>query len=84
MEVANEGNSLADNLQNDFEVIHRQALPHSIHYDIRLPEGKTANDLLDICMRHSNILSFHETLPSMNEIFIEQVEHFNQQRHEKE
>ena len=84
IEVANEENSLADNLQHDFEVIQRQALPHSIRYDIRLPEDKTANDLLNACMRHSDILSFHETLPSMNEIFIEQVEHFNRQCHEKE
>ena len=75
---------LTEILQRDFEVISRQALPHSIRYNIRLPEVKTANDLLDACMHHSTILSFNETLPSMNEIFIEQVEHFNQQRHEKE
>ena len=84
IEVVQEEAALTETLQRDFEVISRQALPHSIRYNIRLPEGKTANDLLDNCMRHSTILSFNETLPSMNEIFIEQVEHFNQQRHEKE
>ena len=83
IEVVQEEAALTEILQRDFEVISRQALPHSIRYNIRLPEGKTANDLLDACMRHSTILSFNETLPSMNEIFIEQVEHFNQQRHEK-
>jgi ABC-2 type transport system ATP-binding protein len=50
------------------------------HYvaHIRLGEGKTLNDLLGNLLNAVEIVSVQEVLPSMNDIFIEAVEQFNQ------
>jgi len=45
---------------------------HSTLFDIQLLSGN-ANDLLTFFMNHGTIISFQELLPSMNDIFIEQV-----------
>lgn len=41
---------------------------------IRVPEGGTANDLLAILLPQCQIIGLKETLPSMNDIFIEKVQ----------
>ncbi len=84
VEIPTETPALTEILSHQFEIIEQKELPHSIQYDIHLPEGKQANDLLNAVMSNSEILSFREILPSMNEIFIEQVETFNKEHgHEK-
>lgn len=40
---------------------------------LTLSEGQTVNDLLSEQMAHHHIVSFHEVLPSMNDIFVETV-----------
>lgn len=84
IEVQEETRTLTEILQSQFEIIQKTVLPHSVQYDVRIPAGKQTNDLLSVVMNNSEILGFHEVLPSMNEIFIEQVETFNKEHsHEK-
>ncbi len=79
VEVQEETPALLEILQNQFEIIEKTVLPHSVQFDVRISEGKQTNDLLSAVMENSEILGFHEVLPSMNEIFIEQVETFNKE-----
>ena len=78
LEIGGETTEVTQMLAEQFEVLATNRLPHSVQYTIHLPEGKCANDLLAAVMTYVNILSFNEILPTMNEIFIEQVESFNQ------
>ena len=53
-------------------------------FDIKLPDGKSPNELLQFFTQNCEIHSFNEIMPTMNDIFIEQVEKANQQpSHEK-
>ena len=79
IEVQEETLTLTEILQSQFEIIQKTVLPHSVQFDVRIPNGKQTNDLLKAVMDNSEILGFHEILPSMNEIFIEQVETFNKE-----
>ena len=47
--------------------------------EIKIPDTRTSNDLLQLFMQYADIHAFNEIMPTMNEIFIEQVEHANQQ-----
>lgn len=47
--------------------------------EVKIPEGRTANNLLQLIMQHTDIHAFNEIMPTMSEIFIEQVELANQQ-----
>ena len=69
-------------LQHPYELIEKQKTPQSTSYTVKIQDNQPANNLLKMLVDHSNILSFNEILPTMNEIFIEQVQTFNQQHHE--
>ena len=69
-------------LQHPYELIEKQMTPQSTSYTVKIQDNQPANNLLKMLVDHSNILSFNEILPTMNEIFIEQVQTFNQQHHE--
>ena len=69
-------------LQHPYELIEKQTTPQSTSYTVKIQDNQPANNLLKMLVDHSNILSFNEILPTMNEIFIEQVQTFNQQHHE--
>lgn len=69
-------------LQHPYELIEKQSTPQSSSYTVRILDDQPANNLLKLLVEHGNILSFNEILPTMNEIFIEQVQTFNQQHHE--
>lgn len=77
LELPDSQPQLAEWLGPDYEILDQQALPHSTKYSIRIPAQCQSNDLLSLVIPKTNILSFSEILPSMNEIFIEQVESFN-------
>jgi ABC-type uncharacterized transport system ATPase subunit len=47
--------------------------------EIKIPDTRTSNDLLQLFMQYAEIHAFNEIMPTMNEIFIEQVERANQQ-----
>ncbi|MFT7589144.1 MAG: ABC-2 type transport system ATP-binding protein [Limisphaerales bacterium] len=71
-EIQYEGNL---NLQeSEFEIIEHEEGRLKIH----LPKGNSGNDLLNFLLdKGINIISYHEVLPSINEIFIQQVNSTN-------
>lgn len=77
IEVQQENPLLTEILLNDFNLITHHRLPHSYLYEVRIPQDKQTNDLLSAVMQYAEITNFQELLPTMNEIFIEQVEQFN-------
>ncbi len=60
-----------------FELLDVRTKPHSFVCSVKIQTGSSANDLLRLMMDKGTVSSFHEVLPTMNEIFIEQVESFN-------
>lgn len=83
LEIQEEDPAVEAMLGEQFSVLGKEPLPHSVQYRIQIPEGKRSNDLLSAVMQHTDILSFSEILPTMNEIFIEQVENFNKAHHDE-
>jgi len=61
------------NLPHQFTIISKSEKPYSDAFEIEVLPHTSSNELLTFFMNKGNILSFHELLPSMNEIFIEQV-----------
>ena len=82
VEMSAESSDITSLLQHPYELIEKQSTPHSSLYTVRILDDQPANNLLKLLVEHGNILSFNEILPTMNEIFIEQVQTFNQQHHE--
>ena len=60
-----------------FSVLETSAYENQYHYVVKVHEEGSANQLLQFVMNHGNILAFNEVLPSMNDIFIQQVEKYN-------
>ena len=60
-------------LPNYIQLIAQTEKHHSLVFDIQLLSNSSSNELLSFFMNKGNIVSFQEQLPSMNEIFIEQV-----------
>lgn len=85
VEVSRFDAMLAEQLQNhDFQLMEQLDSGHYTRFEIVIPQTKNNNDLLQLFLQYSDIHSFNEILPTMNEIFIEQVEQSNQtQNHEK-
>ena len=61
--------TVCDQSQNDYYT----------RFDIKLPDGESPNKLLQLFAQNCDIHSFNEIMPTMNDIFIEQVEKANQQ-----
>ncbi len=79
--VAND-NLPGENLFGEcFQVDSQQRDEHTTTYTIRVAEGHTANELIQRLSQNCRIISFAEKLPSMNDIFIQQVETFNNEHH---
>ena len=64
-------------LWTDFELIDSKEMDGIHHARIKIKEGKTPNDLLTSVIPHIQVRSMNEILPSMNDIFIEQVNLIN-------
>ncbi|MDR2972125.1 MAG: ATP-binding cassette domain-containing protein [Bacteroidales bacterium] len=60
-------------LPHYFTIIEQTENPYSVLFQIQLSQETSSNELLSFFMAKGNIISFQEQLPSMNEIFIEQV-----------
>ena len=60
-----------------FEVREKANTGNQFDYQIKVMEGGSANRLLQYVMDHGEVLAFNEVLPSMNDIFIQQVEKYN-------
>lgn len=79
VEVSRYDEALMEQLQNrQFQVVSQQSDDYYTRFEIGIPQSQTNNDLLQLFLQYSDIHSFIEILPTMNEIFIEQVEKSNQ------
>lgn len=82
VEIKGAAAQLKTTLEQKFDVLECAETEHTTRSTVRIPEGLTVNDLLQEVMHCGALVAFQEVLPTMNEIFIEQVESFNQQSHE--
>ncbi len=82
IEMSADSSDVTSLLQHPYELIEKQTSPRSTSYTVKIQDDQPANNLLKMLVEYGNILSFNEILPTMNEIFIEQVQTFNQQHHE--
>ena len=82
VEMSADSPDITSLLQHPYELIEKKTTPYAASYTVRILDNQPANNLLKLLVEHGNILSFNEILPTMNEIFIEQVQTFNQQHHE--
>jgi len=62
-----------------FSVMETSSSANQHHYVVKVLDGGSANQLLQFVMEYGNVLSFNEILPSMNDIFIQQVEKYNEE-----
>ena len=85
IETAHCSDALVRQIQEQqYQICAQQTNDYYTRFEIKIPEGRTSNDLLGLFMQHGDIHAFNEIMPTMNEIFIEQVERANQQQsHEK-
>ncbi|MFM7106844.1 MAG: ABC transporter ATP-binding protein, partial [Flavobacteriales bacterium] len=72
------GMDLGIALWAQFELIKTFQLEGSQYADIRIPENLKLNDLLSALIPHIDLQEVHEVIPSMEEIFIQSVQQFNQ------
>ena len=80
VQVSNCADDIIQQIQNQqYTICSQSQNDYYTRFDIKLPEGNTPNDLLRFFSQHSEIHSFNEIMPTMNDIFIEQVEKANQQ-----
>ena len=80
IQVSNCPGDLVQQLQNrQYTVCAQSQNDYYTRFDIKLPDGKSPNELLQFFTQNCEIHSFNEIMPTMNEIFIEQVEKANQQ-----
>ena len=80
VEITNGVDNVSSLLQEQqYQICKQQTNDYYTRFEIKLPEARTANDLLQLFIQHAEIHAFNEIMPTMNEIFIEQVERANQQ-----
>ncbi len=81
LEVSDTVEDFSLQLENQcYEIVSRQPSEYGrTRYEVRIPETGSPRELLLFVMQHGEIHSFNEILPTMNEIFIEQVEVANKQ-----
>jgi len=68
-----ERRELEDMIGEDFQIVKNEKINGNHLAKIKLQNGATQNDLLQKMIPQASILSFHEILPTMNEIFIQTV-----------
>lgn len=74
--------STAIDLPSSFQILEENRQDDCKMLKVRILNDETANGLLQSVMRLGEVKAFNEILPSMNQIFIQQVEKYNQQHHE--
>lgn len=84
IELSGDLEAIESAISAQYEILERQLLPHSLELKVRIPANLRSNDLLQCAMSNGAVLSFHEVLPTMNEVFIESVESFNNNSNDEE
>ncbi len=72
-----ESANLQEKLGNHFEVLEHDTESHLKQLKVKFMNGNSNNDLLKVLMDQFEIVSFKETIPSMNDVFIRVVEEYN-------
>jgi len=73
IEVENNSQNAEFNLPHYFNLISKNEKQHSTVFEIQMLQETPSNEILTYFMKQGTIVSFQELLPSMNDIFIEQV-----------
>jgi ABC-2 type transport system ATP-binding protein len=74
-----ESSDLQEKLGNQFEILeHHTDSPLKL-LKVKFPTGNSNNDLLKLLINQFEIVSFKETIPSMNDVFIRVVEENNRE-----
>lgn len=78
-EIAYKGEpgNLQEKLGSHFDILEQDTESHLKQLKVRFLNGNSNNDLLRILMNQFEIVSFKETIPSMNDVFIRVVEENN-------
>lgn len=74
---AEQASPLSEELPPYFSIEFESRKAGNVIYTIKLDPEVSPNLLLDFFMRNTTIISFREILPSMNDIFIQQVKRYN-------
>ncbi len=72
--------TLADKLSDRYEVIDDKNKDGKQFSHIKIKDGSSPNELLQQVMPHATIQSFREIIPSMNDVFIQVVNHAKTQK----
>ncbi len=72
-----EYNSVSRSLGQQYKIIGHTELKKENHLTVQYLNGNSNNDLLQALIPVSEILSFEEVIPSMNDVFIKAVEKSN-------
>lgn len=62
-------------LPEGFEIIDSQADDGMFKTSIQIPKTASPNDLISLLLQHTELRSFNEVIPTMNDIFISTVNH---------
>lgn len=80
VEYKGNGVAFANSLWGGFELISHEGHDDFMKAVIRMPEGRSPNELLSSMIPNVEIHSFREIIPGMNDIFISLVQQSNQQK----
>lgn len=74
IELADFNQDIEEKMPSEFIITQKNKLPKGIGLTLRIPVEMKANEILHYFINQSEIITFNEILPSMNEIFIETVQ----------
>jgi len=60
-------------MENGFQIISSKEKTSSFEYLLKIPQNEMNNELLKDIMKQTELISFQEILPAMNDIFIKTV-----------
>ena len=66
--------ALESDIQNHFQLLNSKKENNRQSIKVKIEENQASNDLIQVIMKHSHLISFNELLPSMNDIFIRMVQ----------
>ena len=73
-QVNGEVDALEAAIKTNFQLIHSQKMNKGHLMRVKIEGNNTSNDLVGMITKYSNLISYNELLPNMNEIFINMVE----------
>ena len=65
---------------NYFHLLNKQNFQHFCRYDFQIFDNQHVMEFIKLCLQNAKLRAFNEVLPTMNEIFIEQVQKSNSEQ----